>query len=65
MSMLLGSSVLPSCIWIDHTRSQVQLGDVVRHAFKKSGLTEEQWNDLLSLEREDLLVRAVYEMRGG
>ena len=59
--MLLGSSVLSSMINIGG--KEIQLGAVVSRAFKDSELTKEAWNDLHCLERENILVRTVYQMR--
>lgn len=59
--MLLGSSVMPANLYIGQT--YVQLGDVVRRAFVDSGMTAEQWNTGPALDREYMLVRAVYAMR--
>jgi hypothetical protein len=60
-AFLFGSSVIPSMVWIGE--SNVQLGDIVRRAKAKSGLTTEGWNDLDQIEREMLLVRMIYQMR--
>lgn len=59
--MLLGSSLLPSMIWVGGV--DVQLGEVVRRSHRESGLTAEAWNGLPCLEREALLAKTVYAMR--
>lgn len=61
MDMLLGSSLLPSMIYVGG--KEIPLGDVVRRAFHDIKLTSQQWNDLDPLDREGLLARAVYTMR--
>jgi hypothetical protein len=58
---LFGSSILPSEIFIGSRR--VQLGTVVVRAQANSGLSAEEWNDLLDLEREAHLARTIYAMR--
>ena len=60
--MLLGSSLLPSLIGI--RGEDVPLGDVVNGALKDSELTTDEWNRLSSLDRETLLARRIYKMRG-
>jgi hypothetical protein len=58
---LYGSSKQPSSWKLDNG-STVQLGDVVRAAFEKSGLTEEQWNAIPQDDRESHIAAMVKEM---
>ena len=52
--VLIGSSILPSVITISEG-NEVQLGDVVRTAFERSGLSTEDWNAQDETVRESLL----------
>ena len=58
---LFGSSVQPSS-WKLDDGSTVQLGDVVRQAFEKSGLTEAAWNALPQDDREEKIAEMVKEV---
>jgi len=60
--VLLGTDSLPSELQLVEGVT-VQLGDVVGHAFKASGLDEAAWNSLPQQERDDKLSEAVAEMR--
>ncbi len=53
---LNGSNTLPALIEIADGKS-VQLGDVVRQAFEKSGMSVEAWNALAETDRDGLLIR--------
>ena len=59
--MLLGSNIFSSSVRLKGVEHQ--LGDLVRAAFSKSGLTIEEWNALSEREREHKLVDAYYDMR--
>jgi hypothetical protein len=59
---LLGSDWQPSHITINEA-STVQLGDVVRFAFERSGMTVKQWNKLPCRVREVLLIEAITTMK--
>ena len=59
--MLYGSSLLAPTIRIG--KADVQLGDIVRRAYKDLGLSVDEWNSLEPLKREGLLAKAIYEMR--
>ena len=61
---LLGSSLLPSEIELADDRF-VTLGDVVRAAFERTGLTLEGWNNLPEVERNVLLNSEVESLRSG
>jgi hypothetical protein len=43
---------------------EVQLGEIVRHAVDRTGLTSEAWNALRPLEREAQIAKSIYAMRG-
>jgi len=59
---LNGSNTLPALIEIAEGKS-VQLGDVVRAAFEKSGLSVEAWNALAEADRDGLLNQAIEVMK--
>lgn len=59
--MLYGSSLLAPTIRIG--KVDVQLGDIVRRAYRDLGLSVEEWNALEPLKREGLLAKTIYEMR--
>jgi len=59
---LNGSNTLPALIEISEGKS-VQLGDVVRAAFDKSGLNLEAWNALAETDRDELLNQAIEVMK--
>jgi hypothetical protein len=61
--MLLGSSILPSDVYIGELDGHVQLGNIVRRAFIESKLTADEWNNLPAIDREIILVKTVYAMR--
>jgi hypothetical protein len=58
---LFGSSVLPSMIKING--AQVQLGEVVRGAFKVSKLSVRDWNYLDEETREVKIVRYIKSLQ--
>lgn len=58
---LFGSSVQPA-IFLLKDGSTMQLGDVVRTAFERSGLTVEKWNKLAQDKREKLIADVVAEL---
>lgn len=55
---LNGSNTLPALIEISEGKS-VQLGEVVREAFDKSGMTVEAWNALAETDRDGLITQAI------
>jgi glucosamine 6-phosphate synthetase-like amidotransferase/phosphosugar isomerase protein len=59
---LLGSDWQPSMVTINEN-STVQLGDVVRFAFERAGVTLKQWNRLPCRVREVLLIEAITTMK--
>lgn len=59
---LMGSDWQPSEVTITEN-SKVPLGDVVRFAFVRSGMTTKQWNALPCRVREVLLIEAVTTMQ--
>lgn len=59
---LNGSNTLPALIEIADGKS-VQLGDVVRQAFEKSGLSVEAWNALAETDRDGLLSQTIEVMK--
>lgn len=59
---LLGSSILPSMVLIAEG-IEVQLGTVVERAHRESGLSLEDWNDLVDADREALLAATVEAMK--
>ena len=58
---LFGSNVQPTMVDINGT--EVQLGDVVMHAFTASQLTAEEWNGLPEAEREEQIAADIEAMR--
>lgn len=58
---LYGSSVQPAS-WKLDDGSIVQLGDIVRQAFEKSGLSEAEWNALPQDDREAKIAEVVKEV---
>lgn len=61
---LLGSSTLPAEIELADDRF-VTLGDVVRAAFERTGLTLEHWNQLTDQVRDELLKAEVNFLKVG
>jgi hypothetical protein len=59
---LLGSDWQPSMVTITENFT-VQLGEVVRFAFSRAGVTVKQWNKLPCRVREVLLIEAITTMR--
>lgn len=59
---LLGSDWQPSMVTITEN-SKVQLGEVVRFAFDRCGVSVKQWNDLPPRVREMLLIEAITTMK--
>ena len=55
---LFGSSVLPAHVEIAEGKT-VPLGDVVRAAFAKSGLSAESWNALSEADRDEKLAAEI------
>lgn len=60
---LMGSDWQPSMITIVETEDKVQLGDVVRFAFQRSGVSVKQWNAFPCRVREVLLIEAITTMK--
>lgn len=60
MEMLLGSSVQPSS-FIDRSGKVYVLGDIVREAHQRSGLSVEEWNRLAREEepKQEAMIAAV------
>jgi hypothetical protein len=58
---LFGSDILPSLVKIgDHS---VQLGEVVRCGFERTGMTVKQWNSMESSLRDAILLETVNTMK--
>ncbi|WP_126969058.1 hypothetical protein [Xanthomonas sp. BRIP62411] len=62
--MLYASDKLPALIPLtDDDAHNVQLGDVVRHAFEASNLTADEWNALPEDQREARLLGSITQMK--
>lgn len=61
---LKGSTILPEQVELKGNK-KVPVANVVKAAFKKSGLSAEEWNALDEADREAKLAAAVEEMKAG
>lgn len=57
---LFGSNILPSTMYRPGGE-RVQLGDIVREAYRRSGLTISEWNHLPEEKRDEVLQIVVDE----